>query len=127
MAKENPYGKKIKIEEMTVEQMLLAIEHKCYCRICGNCGVDKHCFVDENRNCSQVAVDVLNRLKKEIAEKEASEKNSRPEGTCADCKYFDEDLKNRGGYCFCSAWHNFTMDDGFCHFYACKSGSQAVR
>lgn len=41
-------------------------------------------------------------------------------GRCESCKNIDSDLFEKSGYLFCTYWHNFTVDKGFCYAFESK-------
>lgn len=121
---------KVSIEESTLEELKEALEKAekdeeiCVNLSCNRCHSDRHNFSGELAEycCS----DIRNALRDIVLKKEepnqaksvGDEKQNKPQiGKCSECKSLDKSYLIRSGFRFCTHWHNFTIENGFCHAF----------
>ena len=120
--------KKLSIEESSLEELIEAADEIIK-------DVEKCCSCEECRSSykffsGELASDSCKERKMFfIGIKEATKKftdgylQPKQNGKCSECKLLDKSYLNCSGYHFCTHWHNFTNDNGFCHAFESEGNS----
>lgn len=121
---------KVSIEESTLEELKEALEkaekdaRNCGILKCVCCHSDGHNFSGKLADCG--CCDIRDKLRDIVLKKEepnqaksvGDEKQNKPQiGKCSECKSLDKSYLIRSGFRFCTHWHNFTIENGFCHAF----------
>lgn len=84
--------------------------NQCYLQGCGDCNAAKYSAQMFLHFANQPAADPF----ADPSAPAVAEPPARPVHTCSTCSH----LRYIGGIPFCYAWHNWTVEDGFCYLYS---------
>lgn len=92
------------------------------CGDCSECYANQENYkgeLSEQGSCNNV-IAKLTQILAEKLEKQENAKLSKTCGKCEQCKNVNREYFEKSGYLFCSYWHNFTVDKGFCYAFESK-------